>query len=205
MFILIPLILILASVAGVFVIIFRKMPYLNKLTPETHISEQNSIGKDLLNDLFPEFLEGFKNLKLREYGNLWFVELEKFLRRLRVVSLKIDRISDAWIKKIRNGNISRITTSIITEKTEGAEVSVPKIQSAPVITIEDLKKEEQGLIIEIAKSPKDSRLYETLGDLYVKMNNLSDAKESFEAATELNPNNEELQKKLSQIVKKMVV
>ena len=205
MFILIPLILILASVVGVFVIIFRKMPYLNKLTPETHISTQVSIGREILDDLLPELLGVFKNLKLREYGNLWFIELEKFLRKLRVVFLKIDRISDAWIKKIRNGNISRTTTSNVSDKTEEIEVSAPKIQSAPVITMEDMKKEEQGLIIEIAKSPKDSRLYETLGDLYIKMNNLSDAKESFEAAIELNPHSEELQKKHSRLVKKMVV
>jgi predicted Zn-dependent protease len=59
--------------------------------------------------------------------------------------------------------------------------------------------------MEIAKSPKDFILYETLGDLYSKMNNLSDAKESFEAAIELNPNNEVLQKKYSQVVKKMVI
>lgn len=193
----------MASVAGVFVIIFRKMPYLNKLTPETHISTQISIGREVLDDLFPELLGFFKNLKLREYGNLWFIELEKFLRRLRVVSLKMDRISESWIKKIRNGNISRTITSNVSDTKEEVEVSVPKIQSAPVITMEDMKRDEQRLIIEIAKNPKDSRLYEVLGDLYVSMNNLSDAKESFEAAIELSPSSEILQKKYSQVLKKM--
>ena len=68
-----------------------------------------------------------------------------------------------------------------------------------------MKREEQKLIIEIAKNPKDSKLYEILGDLYVKMNNLSDAKESFEAAIELSPNSEILQKKLSQVIEKVVI
>lgn len=198
MFILIPLILILVSVVGISVIVFRKMPYLNKLTPETHT------GGDVLADLFPEFSEGFKSLKLREYGNLWLVELEKLLRRLRVISLKMDRISDSWIKKIRNGNVSRITAQVVTEKTEVAENPVIKVQTTPQTTIEDMKREEQKLIIEIAKNPKDSKLYEILGDLYVKMNNFSDAKESYEAAIELNPNSETLQKKLSQVGEKMV-
>ena len=203
MFILIPLTLILASVVGTSVIIFRKMPYLNKLTPETHLPVQTGAMGDILTDLFPELAEGFKSLKLKEYGNLWLVELEKLLRRLRVVSLKIDRISDSWIKKIRKSNVSRIATQV-TEKTEVVENRVIKVQTTPQTTIEDMKREEQRLIIEIAKNPKDSKLYEVLGDLYIKMNSFSDAKESLEAAIELNPHNEELQKKLSQIAEKMI-
>ncbi len=204
MFILVPLILILASIVGVSVIIFRKMPYLNKLTPETHLPAQTNVIADILNDLLPELSEGLKSLKLKEYGNLWLVELEKLLRRLRVVSLKMDRISDSWIKKIRRGNSFKATTSAIVEKTEALETPVVKVQSIPEITVEDMKREEQRLIIEIAKNPKDSRLYEVLGDLYIKMNNLSDAKESFEAAIELNPNSEILQKKHSQVMEKLV-
>ena len=198
MFILIPLTLILASAVGISVIVFRKMPYLNKLTPETHA------GGNILSDLFPELSGGLKNLKLREYGDLWSVELEKLLRRLRVFSLKIDRMSDAWIKKIRSGNISRATSSVLEEKEEQTE-AVSRVKSVPRVTMEDMKKEEQGLIIEIAKNPKNPVLYEALGDLYLKMNNLPDTKESFEAAIELNSQNEELKKKLSQVLKKMVI
>ncbi len=201
MFILLPLTLILTSAVGIFVIVWRKMPYLKKLSPEV------GVGSDILTDLLPELSERFKSksLKLKEYRNLWLVELEKFLRRLRVVSLKMDRISDSWIKKIRNGNISRATSRLIDKKTEVVENLVIKTQAAPEITMEDMKKEEQRSIMEIAKNPKDFRLYEVLGDLYVKMNNCSDAKESYEAAIELNPHNEELQKKRSQILEKMVV
>ena len=203
MFIIIPLTLLLASVIGISVIVFRKMPYLNKLTPETHLSAQAGAGEQILTDLFPELLEGVKSLKLKEYGNLGLTEVEKLLRRLRVMSLKMDRISDSWIKKIRRGNSFGTKTPVVTEKIEDATGPVPKAQSVPVVTMEDMKREEQGLIIEIAKNPKDSKLYETLGDLYVKMNNLSDAKESFEAAVELNPSSEILQKKLSQVAEKL--
>lgn len=186
----------LASVIGISVIVFRKMPYLNKLTPEAHT------GGDILTDLFPEFSDVFKSLKFKEYWNLWLVELEKLLRRLRVASLKMDRISDSWIKRIRRGNSFRTTTSPVLEKTEAVESQIVKVQSAPGTTMEDMKREEQRLIIEIAKNPKDSKLYEVLGDLYTKMNNFSDAKESYEAAIELSPNNGELQKKLSLVLDK---
>ncbi len=189
---------------GVLVIVFRKMPYLNKLTPETHPPAQAGVMGDILTDLFPELLKGFKSLKLKEYGHLWLIELEKFLRRLRVVSLKMDRISDSWIKRIR-GNISRATTPAATEKAEELGTPVFKVQPAPQTTLEEMKREEQRLIIEIAKNPKDAKLYEVLGDLYIKMNNLLDAKESFEAAIELNPHNEGLRKKHSQVLEKLVV
>lgn len=199
MFILIPAVLILASIVVISVIIFRKMPYLNKLTPETHV------GGNILRDLFPEFSEGFKNLKLKEYSNLWLIELEKLLRRLRVVSLKIDRIFDSWIKRIRSGSGFKVTTSTVTDKSDALEAPILKVQTVPRITMEDMKREEQGMIIEIAKNPKDAKLYEVLGDLYIKMNNLLDAKESFEAAIELNPHNEGLRKKHSQVLEKLVV
>src|SRR3989344_3977525 len=206
MFILIPLILILGSVVGISIIIFRKMPYLNRLTPEMHVSTQTGVWSDILTDLFPEFSEGFKGLKFREYGNLWLVELEKFIRRLRVFSLKMDRISDSWIKRIRRSiNGFMKTVSDVVENVESSGVLVPMIQPVPAIILEDMKKEEQRLIIEIAKNPKDFKLYEILGDVYLKTNNLSDAKESYEAAIELNPHNEELQKKLSQLIEKMLI
>ncbi len=201
MFILVPLTLILASVIGISVIVFRKMPYLKKLTPEAEVGGAG----DILTDLFPELSEGLKSLKLKEYRDMWLVELEKFIRRLRVVSLKMDRISDSWIKKIRKGNGSRTTAPVVVEKTEVLENPVIKAQAAPKITTEDMKREEQKMIIEIAKNPKDAKLYEVLGDLYIKMNNLPDAKESFEAAIELNPHNESLLKKRSQVVEKLVV
>ena len=42
-----------------------------------------------------------------------------------------------------------------------------------------------------------------LGDLYVKMKNFTDAKESYEVAIELDPGNEELKKKLSSVLEKL--
>lgn len=205
MFLLIPLTLILASVIGISVIVFRKMPYLNKLTPETHARG------DILTDLFPELSEGFKSLKLKEYANLWLVDLEKFLRRLRVVSLKMDRMFDSWIKKIRRGTEKKHSSMGVSS---GEDINpVRNLARDKVASPEDLgeatsdgmKREEQRLIIEIAKNPKDAKPYEVLGDLYVKMNNFFDAKESFEAAIELNPNSEILQNKFSQVLKKMVI
>src|SRR3989338_5504400 len=97
MFILIPILLILASAIGIFVIVWRKVPYLRKLSvADIHPSP------GIWADLFPELSEGLNSNRLKHYRSVWLSELEKFLRRLRVMSLKIDRMSDSMIKKIRS-------------------------------------------------------------------------------------------------------
>lgn len=191
MYILIPLLLILASAVGIFVIVWRKMPYLKKLT----VTDVQS-GQSMWSDLFPELVNGVNSTRLKHYRGVWLLELEKFLRRLRVMSMKMDRMSDSLIKKIRN----------VTER-KHEHHAAPVLEAKEMTkenTREDIKKEEQRLIIEIAKNPKNSALYEVLGDLYMKMSNFADAKESYEAAIELNPTEEELKKKHSQAVEKVL-
>ena len=197
MFILIPLVLVLASAAGIFFIVWKKLPYLKKLT----VADVQS-GQSMWSDLFPELANGLNSTRLKHYRGVWLLELEKFLRRLRVMSMKMDRMSDSLIKRIRD------VTERKHEKHQGAAVAEPGETTAtktvePVReTLEDFKREEQKLIIEIAKNPKNSALYEVLGDLYMKMSNFADAKESYEAAIELSPANEELKKKLSRALEK---
>ena len=57
--------------------------------------------------------------------------------------------------------------------------------------------------LEIDKNPKSATLYEELGDFYAKTENYQDAKESYEAAVELNPSDEALKKKHSQTLEKL--
>lgn len=198
MFILLPILLILASAGGIFVIVWRKMPYLKKLT----VTDVQS-GQSIWSDLFPELTNGVNSTRLKHYRGVWLLELEKVLRRFRVMSMKMDRMSDSLIKKIRN----------VTERKHPSTDSGPAASPAAVLkteeqtkqaTSDETKKEEQKLIIEIAKNPKNSALYEVLGDLYMKMSNFADAKESYEAAIELNPAKEELKKKHSQAVENVV-
>lgn len=146
----------------------------------------------------------FNKIEFNKYKNLFLVEVEKSLRRLRVVSLKMDRISDSLIKKIRTIHIN---TSLARDKKDIDKLISSKV-SIPVTNfslnhkkneLDLLRREEQKLLIEIAKNPKNPLLYESLGDLYIRMNNNNDAKESYNAALELNPNSEILLKKRSQI------
>lgn len=199
MYLLIPFILIFASIGAIIFIVWRKLAGLMKFA-ESEISITSfSIKKDwkaLFYDFCPEILSWLKNIKFEEYKEIWLIELEKALRRLRVVSLRMDRFSGVLIKKIRKQ--TSVSTNLNYQKKNDNDLPVVKSNDQ-----EDFKKTESRLIIEIAKNPKNSNLYEELGDLYSKMGDHQDAKESYEAAIELSPQNEELKKKLSSALEKI--
>ena len=217
MFIIIPLALIFGSLAAMFFIMYKKLPQLKSVSSSENNGQApkyNFSAVNLFNNFFPEITEYLKKIKFGEYKTAWLADLKKILRRLRVVSLKIDRFSDQLIKKIRTVGDSAIKTNPAETGTELERTEVGIEPPSPIkvikkakkknIPVESLKAEEHKLIIEIAKNPKDYRLYETLGDLYVQMANFGDAKESYEAAIELNPHSEVLIKKHSQVLKKVL-
>lgn len=177
------------------------MPYLRKLSVTDIPSDSN-----FLFSMFPELANGINTTRLKQYRAIWLLELEKFLRRLRVLSMKMDRGSYSLITKIRNVTETKHEKSDSLVISEAKDISIisKSAELKKEESVEDWKKEEQRLIIEIAKNPKNSSLYEVLGDLYIKMGNFSDAKESYEAAIELNPTKEDLIKKHSQAIEKVL-
>lgn len=205
LFIITPILLITTSLIGIFFVIWRKRLYIKKLVAVDGPSEISSVPATkikflsrLFSQMFPELIELFQNIKFAEYKDSWLIEAEKFIRRLRLLSLRVDRAFNTLIYKIRrgyinNGKIKSVEADAVTVKPSIADV--PNLKAQEVNKEELWKKEEQRLIIEIAKNPKDAGLYAMLGDLYIKMRDYMDAKESYEAAMELDPNNEELRKK----------
>jgi tetratricopeptide (TPR) repeat protein len=204
-FVFIPLLLIVVSAGGIFFIVWRKFPQLKKIAESEVPTDNITVKKDWRNvvyDFCPEVVGWLKNIKIEEYKEAWLVETEKFLRRLRVASLKMDRFSDSLIKKVRSKTYPNGTTqTYLKEKSDTTKDKT--VENKTRGELEELKKDEQKLIIEIAKNPKNASAYEKLGDLYMKMEDFKDAEGSYEAAIELNPNNEELKKKLSSTLKKL--
>ena len=208
MFLLIPFLFLAFSTVGIAIIVLRKKSYLNKLSTLNNngVSEGATSWfswKAYGNDFFPEIKTIIDKIEFSKYRAHWLVEVEKFLRKARVLSLRVDRVSDLMIKKIRRIHIN--------DKLNGHTSSAPEVVENPTINTASpttmsmtfLKNEEERLIIEIAKNPKDGNLYEQLGDLYVEMNNFVDGKESYEAAIELSPQNESLKQKLSSALERM--
>lgn len=212
--------MILISLIGIGAIIYRKKPYFLKLASLNQssagangymeVSQKTGFSwREYFIEFFPEFKAFIGSLKMENYRTLWLSEAEKLLRRTRVISLKVDRLSDSLIGKIR-----RISSGLRFKHEEikmrdafeegvrvvsDDETKKPGEQTAasPSLSPNFLKNEEERLIIEIAKNPKDSSLYEALGDLYMEMANFADAKESYGAAIELSPQEESLKQKLS--------
>ena len=202
MYLLVPLILILTSSGGILFIVWRKLPRLKELAEAKSSNGSTGGGgwRVLAYDLCPEIWNWAGSINVKGYTEMWLVEAEKLLRRLRLISLKMARFSGFLIKKIRkrtySGNGASFSVAEIGKDKQEIETKIDDKA--------ELKKSEQRLIMEIAKNPKNTALYEELGDLYAKMGEHRDAKESYEAAIELNSNSEELKKKLSQALEKLL-
>ncbi len=200
MFIITPLILIAVSIVGMAVIVSRKMTYLRKLSPES-----NEVSDNIFKDFFPELITWFNQIPWHQYRQVTLQEIEKGLRRMRLVFLKIDHASARLIQKVRHTHLAtqlEHTTSI--QSDVSTEVVVPEhMEIVAEPTPEDLKAQEQQLIIEIAQDPKNVNLYEKLGDLYLKMDIIPDAKEAYEAGLGFNPDNQTLARKYSALLKKI--
>jgi tetratricopeptide (TPR) repeat protein len=207
MFIIIPLVLIGISVIGISIIIWKKVPYLKKLDIESITSNGSGFTwQEFFNDMLPE-VSG-KQHKIKEFKDLWLSELEKFVRRMRLLSLKIDNLSGRLIGKIRRVNRQKpLTSNGNVETEEAVQDKVGPIESADpnefLASMSALKQKEQALIIKVAKDPKNAGLYDELADLYVSMKQWRDAEESLKAALDLNPENESLKKKLSSVLEKL--
>lgn len=203
MFILIPLILLFVSVAAIFWVVSRKFTYLKKLDPNTPEFSSEADGSFWL-ALFPEIPGLAKKINPRSFFVNFLAEFEKFLRKLRLISLKIDSLTNSLIGRVRK-TTRGYEEKIIQQKQEKERAEFESAAVAAVIqgTAKDFKNEEQRLIIEIAKNPKNPELYKQLGELYLSEDVLDDARESFKKAVELDPNDAQSRGKLEQIVAKM--
>lgn len=208
MFLFVPLLLIFISILGIALIIFRKKDNINKFysinvtsDPEAAVLAGPGFNWQSYGaEFFPEIASLLRKFKFHEHKSMWLMEAEKLLRRTRLVFLRIDRFSDELIKKIRRIHLNG-------QEAVGPVEAKPVVEEVPAqpeeaISPAFLKNEEERLILEIAKNPKDPKLYEALGDLYSEMDSPGDAKESYEAAIELNPQSDILKQKLSSALEK---
>lgn len=206
MYIIIPLVIIFVSAFAAAIIIWRKLPYLKKL-PVDSVSVPE-VG--MLESFFPEASGYLKKVDFSLCRSLFFKEVEKFLRRLRVVSLKLDRFTHHLIDRIHtNGSVKgdvEHLTPLSADESESKEVEMAvSISTAELSVEEKQKKEEHVLIIEIAKHPKNAELYKKLADLYILAENFSDAVEALETALKLDPNDKKAEAKLRAVNKKLPV
>lgn len=193
MFLIIPFSLALVSLLVITVIVWRKMPYLRKLTPEAH-----EMGDTILHDYAPELIDRVKTVPWRQYVQNTLVEFEKALRRGRLLMSSLDRASDKVIKKVRrvHEETGRQHEQIVAERKEEAARQEEEPDEIDMEDPDQLRQEEQRLIVAIAQNPKDVDLYSGLARVYMRLQNYADAVEALSAATKLSPEDEAIKTRL---------
>ena len=206
--------LIFSSLAWLGVIVYKKIPVLANLSEEeiTILSRKKSV---------------FQRIKGIDYKHYWLnfiIFLEKFLRKIKIIFLKIENLLSKWISGLRNR--SQIMTQKSKEWIKHKEakrredkkditketiikVNREEMDSLPELDeddlpIEELKKpikEEQKWIDLIIENPENITAYKFLGILYWKQHNYSDAKASLEMAVKFGSKDKKVKDILEELKK----
>ena len=198
MFFFVPFSILVFSVVAIGWIVSRKFVYLKKLDPdvlENVVSGQEGFWAGF----FPELAVRINSSKVRQLRLNMLAEFEKFLRKLRLLSLKIDAATNHLINQVRK--------SVVHHEGMINVEAVARVEQEMEITngtggTRDLE-EEHRLIIEIARNPKNPQLYKKLGNIYMKTGEWHDASESFKKVLEFEPEDEITQNKLARLLKKL--
>ena len=183
----------------------RKFSYLRKLDTEHVEAGQQTINdwKGFWYAMYPEVFQHFHRSQVASHKSSLLLEFEKVLRRLRLMSLKVDNFSNSMISKIRTSNEHSQKLREEAKVDTAPEFTHESLEEAirSSLPVSELKKEEQKLIMEVAKDPKNPRLYKTLGDLYLKLEQFDDARESYLSVIKLDPTIKGVKRKLEALNK----
>jgi len=207
--------LILSSFIWLGIIVYKKISVLANLSEEeiTILSRKKTI------------IQRVKGIDYKHYWLNFIISLEKFLRRIKIVFLKIENLLTKWISGLRNRSqimtqkskewirhkeakrrkdkkdVSKVIVKVNREETID---SLPELDEDD-LPIEELKKpikEEQKWIDLIVENPENITAYKFLGILYWKQHNYSDAKASLEMAVKFGSKDKKV-KDILQELKKM--
>lgn len=209
--------LIIFSLIGLGIVIYRKIPALANLSEEemTILDRKKGITQRI------------REVDYKQHWLNFIIGLEKFLRRVKIVFLKIENLLTKWIGGLRGrsqimtqksrewikqremkrrkaeesssgqtkGEVSIKINRVVEEKNE------PEIDEDE-LPISELKKpiqEEQKWIDLIVEDPKNITAYKFLGLLYWKQHNYPDAKASLEMAVKLGSKDRQVQEVLEEL------
>lgn len=207
--------LIFSSFAWLGIIVYKKIPILANLSEEeiTILSRKKSV------------IQRIKEINYKQYWLNFIISLEKFLRKIKIIFLKIENLLTKWISWLRNRSqiMTQKSKEWIRQKeakrrkdkrdiSKGITIKVNRektIDSLPELDeddlpIEELKKpikEEQKWIDLIIENPENITAYKFLGILYWKQHNYSDAKASLEMAVKFGSKDKKVKEILEELKK----
>lgn len=193
MFLILPLLIALVSLLAMAFVVYRKMPYLRKLAPESHPA-----GQTIVHEYAPEVVDWAVSIPWRQYMRNALVEIEKLLRKGRLLMSAIDRASDTIIRKVRRVHIetAKQHEAIVAHRQEEEARLAEEPDEIDLDDPDQLRQEEQRLIVAIAQNPKDVEQIIRLARVYMRLQAYADAIEAFEAAAKLLPDEASIQKRL---------
>jgi len=207
---------IVFSLVGLGVIVYRKIPALANLSEEEIMILSRRKG----------FVHYVREINYKQRWLISMIFLEKLLRRLKIVFLKIENLLNKWIKSLRmqsqimtqkskewirqremkrrkkqevllNGTSKEVSIKINNKK---ADLQFEKtMDELPLDELNKPIKEEQKWIDLIVENPKNITAYKFLGLFYWKQHNSSDAKASLEMAIKLGSKDKKVKEILREI------
>lgn len=186
---------------AVAIIVGRKMPYLRKLTPEAH-----ETGETLLHDFAPEAVTWVRGVPWRQYLHHALAEVEVGLNRLRQAMYAMGHASESVMKGVRKAGQQAAKSHEAAVAQQEEEKKEREAEYDPdevdLTDPEQLKAEEQRLIVAIAQNPKDVSLYSDIARVYMRLHAYNDAVEALEQAVKLDPDTTEYLKRLERARRK---
>ncbi len=192
MFFIIPLVIFIIAIFVGGYVIYIKLPYLRKVSPEVMMTSHTHQG------FWAELVPSLFGPNVRQNLRKSFVEFLKSLSQVSQWIRKVWQTFDSLTDKIggvlrRKGNETAAT----------AVSEMVSIQMSKSVTDkESIKHQEQDLIIQIAQNPKNPQLYEKLGKIYLELGEIDDARQSFMQALEFDPASVSIKQELDKILKK---
>ena len=227
-----PPIILLATLVGLAVLLGKKTAAIKKfesLRPKSRVetSEENIGGKgERLKKIGHGSLRALEAIlyyikiafrKLDESSANWLKKLRERRLGRKMKDISPQRNEEMNPMDLSDGEITFISESASlenlgdTKKEAGfipSEVIIRKKVEAPPIIIkekpaEEDKVKEDALIHRIAENPKDMEAYREIGDYYLSIGNIKDAKESFKMVLRLRPRDLKAKSSLKEIEMKM--
>lgn len=209
MFDLLPQIIIIASISGIIVIIARKLPLLSSIPKDAKISDISGKADFIKTPGFlNKLLLTIKGFKYSEHFHRFLDLSERFLRKLKIVFLKLENKITDWAEFLRQQSQKvRIRREGIGIEIKNGGDDCPEVlrldkksgSGASAQEEREIDLIEEKYIAEITKNPRDIEIYRMLGELYIKKNNISDAREAFRQILRLNPSDKDAGLKLMKL------
>jgi len=199
MFNILPPLLIILGLAGL-VFIFKRQSNQKDQKIITEIREEKIINRE------KEFLDKFREILNKENYqkacNQFFLLVEKFLVRSRIIILRIDGAIFKNLAKIRgrknNGGEEEKKNGIIQSFSEGKLTE----NDAATLHILNISQEEKELLKKIENNPEDIALLKNLARLYLWQEDFSSARWVLLRAHRLNKEDNVIQDLLIELYEK---